>query len=113
MSRSRRRTRCDCGPGEKPEQKASLPLTQKAALLIYPGSGPLLTSFPGKIIAAEMGACPNEANAKTLVPPALTTCLDVQQTLINLGIPVAADPVRDITPRKCSSTIIDCSTAQR
>ncbi|EIN09265.1 GMC oxidoreductase [Punctularia strigosozonata HHB-11173 SS5] len=35
------------------------------------GSGPLLTAFPGKIIAAE---------------------LDFQQTLINCGIPVAPDP---------------------
>jgi hypothetical protein len=34
--------------------------------------GPLTTAFPAKIIAAE---------------------LDIPQTLVNLGIPVAADPV--------------------
>jgi hypothetical protein len=37
-----------------------------------PHLGPLTTAFPAKIIAAE---------------------LDIQQTLVNLGIPVAADPV--------------------
>jgi hypothetical protein len=48
-----------------------------------------MTAFPAKIVAAE---------------------LDLQQTLINLGIPVAADPVRSILLRL---TITKHRTAQR
>jgi hypothetical protein len=64
-------------------------------------TGPLMTAFPSKIPAAEIVCAPIHPSARRLSRN-LLACLsqDVQQTLINLGVPVANDPVSHVALRE-------------